>query len=232
MIAVRPPEYFPRIGYLGLLLHVDHFVIADTFQYSRQSFQNRSKLRNPEGWQWVSIPLFGSPRDGAIQDVDIDTNARWQEKHWRSFMYNYRSTLYFEYYEETFRPFFDETWTHLGPASSRSVELMVEMLDLDVTLTRASELEGAPDTVEDVVRTLGMDDETLLVPPAAASVDAEAAPSVRVLDVDVPEYRQNFEGFEPGMSAMDLLFNYGPDARRLTADATTVRDLKETELGS
>jgi hypothetical protein len=232
MIAVRPPEYFPRLATVALMLRVDHFVIADTFQYSRQSFQNRSKLRNPDGWQWISIPLFGSPSGLLIQTVDVARKDRWRQQHWRAFMYNYRSTMYFEYYEDTFRPFFDVDWDLLANCTTRSMELTKEMLELDVTLRRASDLPGAPRTVDAITDALAEvrddleepDAKTLLVPPDAAPHDAGATGETRVLHYDHPTYRQNFEGFEPGMSAMDVMFNYGPEATRIIDQGGRVED--------
>jgi len=222
MIAIRPPEYFPRLAYTSLMLQVDHFVIADTFQYSRQSFQNRSKLRNPEGWQWISIPLFGSPSGRTIRDVDLARKDRWRQQHWRAFMYNYRSTMYFEYYEDDFQPFFDEDWSYLGNCTSRSVELTADLLEVATPITRASDLDGAPDTVEAVLAAMG--EEVLLVPPDAAPHDHDAASTVRVFHYEHPEYRQNFEGFQKGMSAMDVMFNYGPECQRIIAGGSRIED--------
>lgn len=213
MIAVRPPEYFPRLSYMALVQHVDHFVLADTFQYSRQTFQNRSKLRNPEGWQWISVPLFGRQHGRSLRDVEIDSNVRWLERHWRAFMYNYRSTMYFEYYESSFQPFFDREWARLGPLACRSVELLCELLEIDTPLRRASELEGAPDSVPAIMNALGAD--TLLAPAEVASHEDVEVSAVRAFHYDHPTYRQNFEGFEPGMSAADVVFNYGPEAPRI-----------------
>jgi hypothetical protein len=213
MIAIRPPEYFPRLAYTGLLMHVDHFVLADTFQYSKQTFQNRSKLRNPNGWQWITVPLFHQ-HGRAIQEAVIDENdRRWRERHWRAFMYNYRSTMYFEFFEDTFQPFFERDWERLGPCTCRSVELTAELLDIETRITRASALDGQPDTVANILTTVGAD--TLVAPEGVAAHDADAAPEVQVYRFEHPTYRQNFEGFEPDMSAMDAVFNYGPDARRL-----------------
>src|SRR5690606_15157503 len=49
MTAVRPPEYFPRLEYAALLLAAERFVVADTFPFSRQGWQNRTRIRTPEG---------------------------------------------------------------------------------------------------------------------------------------------------------------------------------------
>jgi WbqC-like protein family. len=220
MIAVRPPEYFPRLRYVSLLQHVDHFILANTFPYRHQSFQNRSKLRSPQGWHWITVPVFGN-RDGApIRDVEIKTKGRWQEKHWRSFFYNYCSTMYFEFFERSFRPFFERTWEHLSSCTCRSVELLVELFGLRTSVTRASELEGAPDTLEGVVRATEAD--VLAVPEEAPSSPAPRGAEVQTIEYEHPTYRQNFDGFESGMSAADLVFNYGREAQRILANGREI----------
>ncbi len=211
MLAVCAPEYFPRLEYMALVQHVDDFVLADTFRYRRASFHARSKLRHAEGWHWIDIPLFGRPEGAPIQGVEIETGGRWREKHWRSFMYDYRTTMYFEYFEEDFRPFFEQKWERLGPCTCRSVELQAELFGLDTDLHRASDLEGAPNTVAEVVEVLGA--ETLVV-RADTSVPDVGGVTVETFSYEHPAYRQNFEGFEPGMTAADLVFNYGREAQR------------------
>ena len=59
VLAIRPPEYFPRLSHVALMHYATHFVLADTMQYSRQSFQNRTRVRTREGSSWVSVPLKG-----------------------------------------------------------------------------------------------------------------------------------------------------------------------------
>lgn len=212
MVAIRPPAYFPPLWYTALLYHVDHFILADTFRYRGQSFQNRSKLRNAQGTHWISIPLFGQPQGAPFHTVEIETGGRWREKHWRSFLYDYRTTMYFEFYEETFRPFFDVTWENLAHCTCRSVALQAELYGIDTTLTRASALEGAPGSVSEIVEALGA--ETLVLPTdETPPPDLEA--DVQSFAYEHPEYRQNFEGFIPGVTGMDLLFNYGREAPRL-----------------
>lgn len=218
MIAVCPPEYFPPLAYTALIHHVDHFVLADTFRYRGQSFQKRSKLRNAQGTHWVTIPLFGQPKGAPFQSIDIETGGRWREKHWRSFMYDYRTTMYFEFYEEQFRPFFDVAWDNLADCTCRSVELQAELFGIDTPVTRASALEGAPSSVAGIVDALGAD--AVVVPEDTERPEQLDVP-VQSFAYDHPEYRQNFEGFISGVSGMDLLFNYGREAPRLLTQGIT-----------
>lgn len=219
-IAVRPPEYFPGLAYFGLMQEVDRFVLADTFPYRRRSFQNRGKLRNPQGWQWITVPMDDHQHKRPIYEVDIQTGGRWLEKHWRAFQFNYRSTPYFEYFEEEVEPFFQREWTKLGELTCTSVELLHRLLDLSTPLVRATELGEQPDTLKAVLRAT---DATTLISPEDAVPDDQAVASVlQVVRYDHPTYRQNFDGFEPGMSAADVLFNYGPEARSIIAKGVEI----------
>lgn len=216
MIAVRPPEYFPRLEYLAVLQHVDHFILADTFPYRRQSFQDRSKLRNAPGWHWISVPTIGQREGAPLREVEIKTEGRWQEKHWRSFLYDYRSTMYFEYFQADFQPFFDSTWTYLGPCACRSVELSAELFGLRTKITRTSALAGTPTDLAGVLEAVAPD--TVAIPASQGDLgDWGSSVEVTAVTYEPPTYRQNFEGFEPGMAAVDLVFNYGREAPRLLA---------------
>ena len=226
MIAIRPPEYFPRLEYMALVQHVDHFILADTFPYRRKSFQDRSKIRDAQGWHWITIPLFGTPVGTPALDVEIETGGRWQEKHWRSFLYNYQTTMYFSFLEDAFQPFFGQTWHRLGACTSRSVELLTELYGMRTSPRRASELSGRPDDIPGIIDAVDADVLTVVggadhVPP---TVDAE----IQTVSYDPPTYHQNFEGFEPGMSAADLLFNYGREAQRLLAQGLTTAARKDS----
>ena len=210
MIAIRPPEYFPRLDYVALMLAVDRFVLADTFQYSRQSFQNRTKVRNPQGWQWVSVPLKGGQHGRPQCRVRIRQVEAWQKRHWKAFEYNYRPTPFFDDYEDAFAPLFTRPWTHLADLTCATVILIHDLLDLPSILIRASTLPDAP---ADLMRLLDrVGPAPLLAPAASASFDARTVSALRVLHYEHPHYRQAFDGFEPGMTAFDVLFNYGPEA--------------------
>jgi hypothetical protein len=221
MIAVRPPEYFPRLEYVALMMVAEVFVLADTYQYSRQSFQNRARLRNPQGWQWISVPLRGGQHGRPIRAVEIRQGEPWAGKHARAFHYNYRSAPFFDYYEPQLAPVFARRWTHLGALTCETVELVARLLNRAAPLVRASRLSGAPATLPAVLEAVGPG--PLVVLPETAALDAPHAQALRVLACAPPRYRQAFAGFEPGMTALDLLFNYGPEASAVLREATSLR---------
>ena len=222
-VAVRPPEYLPGLAYMALAAAVDTFVLADTFQYSNKSFQNRAKLRSPQGWHWISVPLHGKQHGRPIREVEIENKRKWTRSHRRSFEYNYRSTPYFEYYEERFVPLFEKQWKRLGALTCASVELLHGLLELDSRLVRASALAGEPTSVPAVLDALEASGQAmLLAPPSAADHDADLVQEAGAFRYEAPSYHQNFAGFEPGMSTADMLFNYGPDTAAMLRDHASV----------
>jgi hypothetical protein len=225
MLAVVPPEYFPRLERVASALCAHRVVLADTFQYSRQSFHNRTRLRNPQGWQWLSVPLRAHQHGVPIYRALLGQDSSWQRRHWRAFCYNYRTTPYFEFYEPHLERLFSHTWIHLGDLTATTFGLTLQLFEIQTPIVRASELAGPPSTVEAIARLLAAD--TLLLPEATASIDRNAGAYVYAFHFEEPLYRQNFPGFFPGMAALDLLFNLGPvEARDLLLRQSRIEPLQ------
>ena len=222
MISIRPPEYFPQLSYVALMQAAEQFVLADTFQYSRQSFQNRAKVRNAEGWQWVSVPLRGGQHGLPQTAVRIRQVEAWKRRHWKAFEYNYRATPFFAFYEEALRALFAYPWMSLADLTCASVRLTHELFGLTSSLARASDLTEKPANLQRILCHMGASE--LLCPPSSASVDAQSGSTVRTLRFTHPRYRQAFTGFEPGMTAFDLLCNYGPDAGAILRASVAIGD--------
>jgi hypothetical protein len=185
--------------------------MGDTLQYSRQSYQNRCRLRSPDGWHWISIPLKSGQFAKPINEVEIDLADQWRARHWKSLQFNYRSTPYFEFYEPEVRPFFDLRDDHLASITCQSVQLLVALLDLPVQVVRASEVAGKPATIAEMMEATCCS--------GLAVLEDERLPDVGRIPVhrlrpQRTTYRQNFDGFEAQMSGLDVLFNLGPAANQ------------------
>ena len=207
-IAICPPEYFPGLAFSALMQVTDIFVLADTFQYSRQSFQNRTRVRNAQSWQWVSVPLKGGQHGLPQSKTRIRQEQGWRKRHWKAFLFNYSATPFFEYFAPQLKSLYRTEWDTLSLITCQSAMLTHQWLNLESALVRASELPGQPATVAEVRDCL----------PANALVSRHGIPESGAsmeLVYDSPQYRQSFAGFQSGMCTLDLLFNYGPESGRI-----------------
>lgn len=191
MHVLRPPEYFAGLSFWALVVRCDRVILADSFQYSRQSFQNRARLRTPDGWQWITVPLKGGQRGCSIAEIEIDNTVPWRGKHLRALQYNYRSAPYFEAFEDRFEDLLEHEWTTLGDLTVASTSLVADILDLPRP-ERLSRVQAQPDESTELL--LNSDPHQ------------EGCP---VLQFDGVQYHQNFPGFEAGMSILDAVFNLG-----------------------
>lgn len=216
-IAVRPPEYFPRLAYCALFFRSDRFVVADTLPYSRQSFQNRARIRTPthagKAWQWLTVPTLAGTRAGAIRAVE-PAGDRWAAQHRRALATNYQTAPYYDHYAPALFDLLGQPWPTLGALTAATVRWAHRALRAPSDLVLASALPDAPRDLAAVLRGFGPD--RLVTLPESAATDRASADAVGV-EVEVLRYaerprRQNFPGFEPGLSALDLLMNYGPEA--------------------
>lgn len=222
IIIVRPPEYWPSLVSAALMLAADTVILADTFQYSRQSLQNRMRVRNPDGWQWVTVPLKGGQHGYSQHLTRIRPVPGWRKRHWKAIRFNYSQSPYFDHYREPIQSLYQQDWIYLGGLNVTATRLVYQWLNGSGTVLSATELDGAPDTVESIMSRWP---EAVLLAPAGIP---ERNPAQRLYFSSL-DYRQAFPGFVSGMTVLDLIFNHGPDSagllragtRILSADTTT-----------
>ena len=77
------------------------------------------------------------------------------------------------------------------------------------------ELEGRPDSMEAI---MAFWPEAELLAPAEIPEPCAA----RRLYFSQPDYRQTFVGFAPGMTVLDLIFNYGPESGDILRRGTRI----------
>ena len=222
MVVVLAPEYLPGCAFFAMMRSADCVVLADTHQYSRQSYHNRARVRTPQGWQWLSVPLVGGQHGRPIKQTEIDNRTPWRERHTRSIRYNYSSAPFYDYYIDPLNQIGKGDWKTLGDVCCAGIEWLARILAPGATIVRASHLAGASASLTGILDALGRGD--VLLSTSRYRLDAGNVSDPYVATFDLAPYTQNFPGYEPDMSVIDLLFACGPDAgRRLDAGLTIER---------
>jgi len=206
MIAILPPVYFPGLEYSAIMASVDRIVLADRLQYSRQSRQNRARLRMPGASQWISIPLRGGQYGSSIRDIRIDYTQYWAGKHKKALLYNYGKAPYYEHYISTILDTIGSGAEFLGAITVESVAATHRLLGLGSEVVTGGNAQRIIDRLNK-----SPDSEELLVSARDDLSGLNAGYRYRIMKYAHPVYRQQFPGFEAGMSAIDLLFSCGPE---------------------
>ena len=209
MTAVRPPEYFPRLPYAALLLRAERFVLADTFPFSRQGAHNRARVRAAAGPQWLTIPRRHAGRPTALCETGVVADG-WARRHLHALRAAYGQAPFYEHVAPELAALLGREYASLADLACATVAWTATWLQAPAETVRASALPGAPDALAGAFAEAGGD--ALLTLPESAARDRHGLPGVpaRVLAFGEAERRQAFPGFVPGLSVLDLVFNYGP----------------------
>tara|TARA_B100000700_G_C14963734_1_gene817828 strand:- start:618 stop:1373 length:756 start_codon:yes stop_codon:yes gene_type:complete len=226
IISGHQPCYLPWLGYFHKLSLCDTFVYMDTVQYLENDWNNRNKVRTPQGWHWLTVPLDRKKTQGKkLSQIIIrghdNPNMKdfWQKIHWRTIEVNYIKTPYFHLYQEELRAMYlEKVWVNLVDLCWHQFKLFSKWLNLDhKKIVRMSEMEfeGEKDflVLDHCLKLKG--DQVVFGKHGRdyvnSSIFFEKGIKIYFQNYKHPKYKQRFRGFEPFMGIIDLLFNHGSD---------------------
>lgn len=220
------PAYLPWLGYFHRIACSDVHIVLDDVEIdlnSKTKFANRNKVRTTNGSTWLTVPLKTRGRRGElyINDIEIDDTSRWAQKHWATIRQSYSRAPFFREHAGFVAATLERPWTHLVALARTLTDQLLSALDVKthVLYSSAMHVPGRKDElILNLCKAAGA--TTYLSGPFGrdyldvSSFD-EAGVKVRFHDYRHPSYPQVYPGFEPYMSAIDLLFNCGPESRRI-----------------
>ncbi len=216
--AIHQPQYLPWSGYWDKMARSDIFVLLDNVQYKKNEWQNRNRIKSPDGWQWLTVPIhyrYGQ----RISEVTIDNTRGWRRKQKNAIRFSYARSPHFDTYEEGLVEHLDFDWDKLADLNVDCIRMMREKLGIETELVMASELGRMPEEPTErlvwICRELGAD-VYLSGSGAREYLDVKrfVLSDIEVVfqDYTPPVYPQHSGEFAGGLSAVDILFNCGPDS--------------------
>ncbi len=214
-IAVHQPQYMPWMGYFDKMEQSDIFVILDDVQYKKNEWQNRNKIRTPDEWQWITVPVeysFGQK----IEDIRINNRSNWRKKHIKSLSLNYSKAEYFSKYFGIFEKILSREWVSLCDLNVYVINEFRKVLGIGSDIIKSSGLginTSSTRRLVDICKDLGGD--TYISGPGGRdyleeNIFEENGIKLIYQAYEHPEYKQVYKGFYPYMSVIDLLFCEGP----------------------
>ena len=219
-VAIHQPNYLPWIGYFKKMSLCDVFVILDNVQFSKDSYTQRTEVRTRKGWMWLTIPIQKEEHFKLIKDVSLPKNNKWRKKHWLSIHSNYAKTKHFEDFNNFFKDvYLDYGIDTLQDFNEKFIIYMSDIFDIHPEIVRASELNieselKKSDLLIEIIKNIGGD--VYISGTGGENYIEEEKFKKEGIGVDYFKfqpfvYPQRWAGFEPYMSAIDVLFNMGKD---------------------
>ena len=186
--------YLPPVSFFTAINSGGDVLIEQYDTYCKQTYRNRCRIATASGIQTLTIPVVKSTAPKQLmKDVRISDHGEWRRQHWNALESAYMNSPFFMYYQDEFRPFYEKKYEFL--------------IDFNTELTlRIMELAGIYRPIKLTESYTRKSDDILdlrdLIDPGKNDPEK------------TKEYWQVFKqkhGFIGNLSAIDLLFNMGPE---------------------
>ena len=175
--------------------------------YQKQSYRNRCRFYAADGVQALSFPIVheAGTHKLPISEIKVDYSTPWIQQHERAIISAYRTSAYFEYYQDELFEILDSRPEKLFDLNLAITRFFIEKTGIKVDLRLTSEY--SPQGLVEYASVRCEDLREVIHPKRPDDILAS-------LDLEKP-YFQVFArkyGFKSDLSIMDLLFNEGPDS--------------------
>ena len=200
------PSYFPSIATMVAMAKADKITLEIQDNYQKQTYRNRAYIAHSNGKLLLNIPIrhSKSTRHQKTKDVTPENNFSWLAEHWKSIQVAYRTSPYFEFYEDDLAPLFKEPVLKLQGFNIQILETIAELIGLETQILTSNVFDKHTELQD--MRHLA---------------NCKKEPSY-----NFDTYHQVFEGNHgriENLSILDLLFNEGPNTLNYLQSQTLER---------
>ncbi|MBF6609116.1 MAG: WbqC family protein [Flavobacterium sp.] len=185
------PTYFPSISQMAAMIQAPTIILETEDNFQKQTNRNRMYIYSPNGIQLLNVPVKHSRNaHQKTKDVRIEKAFDWQKQHFKSLEAAYRTSPFFEYFEDAIQPIFTDKHEFLLDLNLKTIEIVFSCLRLKFHYERTHEYFHTVENVTDCRPLANGKKDTTTIEP----------------------YTQVFGekfGFLNNLSVLDLLFNEG-----------------------
>lgn len=193
------PAYFGSILQFCHIVQAEELIFENEDNYQKQTYRNRQYIYGANGKLLLNIPIKHTGKKNGRQkykEVKIENDFKWQINHWRSLETAYRTSPFFEFYEDELIHLYEKEYKFLLDFNYDCFEAVCGCLQLEKKYRKTEEyhLEIPQEKLQD----------------KRHLIDAKSK-----REITLETYTQVFEekfGFISNLSILDLLFNEGPNS--------------------
>ena len=186
------PTYFAPISQYSAIYQSEAitFEIEDNFQ--KQTYRNRCYIYGANGKLALNIPVKHKTTEGRkkTKDTLVENDFPWQQQHYKSLQSAYRSSPFFEFFEEDLLKIFNKKYTFLQDLNIDTHLFITDALQMEQDFAKTTSYELAPNSTD----------------------YRDLAIAKKGIEIEMDSYIQMFDdkyGFIPNLSILDLLFMEG-----------------------
>jgi len=193
MTTLIHPTYFPNIEHFNHLFNSKSLCFEINDFYQKQTLRNRTSIYGSNGKLDLVIPVkFSYKNREKLKDIKICNDTKWQKNHLKSIQISYRSSPYFEFFEDYFFKIFEKKEKFLIDISIKSIELIFQILELELEYNFTKEYDARCDLINNL-----------------RDISKRKRKGIKNLINIYPQVFDSKHGHIQNLSILDLIFNEG-----------------------
>jgi len=187
--------YLPSTLYMAHLYRYGKVDIEMCETFPKQTYRNRTVIATGNSPLVLTVPIVRTQGNHTLtRDIGISYQEPWNVRHWRAIVSAYNAAPYFLYYRDELETILMRHYDRLVDLNDALTDYLVKKMKINCTLSRTEEFVAPTE-----------DDLRIKVTAKHTHTDWQFPPYSQVFDT--------LYGFLPNVSAIDLLFNTGPEAK-------------------
>jgi hypothetical protein len=215
--VIMQPTFLPWMGYFSLIEQADVFVFLTDVQFTKQSWQQRNRIRMADGRiHWLTVPVQQHLGE-LICNTQMDQRQPWRRKHLGVLRQEYARAPHFRAVFPDLQKGYEATETSLlGEFNMRMIRDLCGMLGIRSEFVDSRSLEASNERAQrlvDICHELGA---ARYVSPVGSAEYLESDGTFRDSDVELvyqnfshPQYDQGPGEFQSHLSVIDALLHCG-----------------------
>lgn len=135
-----PVQWYQKLYRSDLVLMECH----ETFQ--KQTYRNRCVIATTNGPQTLTVPVERGTSP-FIRDIRISNHGNWRHQHWHALMSAYNESPFFDYYQDDFRPFFEQQYNFLYDFNTEICQKVCELIDIQPNIRETTSYRSADNSL-------------------------------------------------------------------------------------
>jgi hypothetical protein len=118
------PTYFPNIETFQHLMKAENIIFEVQDYYQKQTYRTRCNIYSANGLLSMNIPIKHQKMERQYtKEVKIENEFPWQKNHFKTLQNAYRSSPFFEYYEDDIQKIYQSQEVYLIDFLFKTLEL-------------------------------------------------------------------------------------------------------------
>jgi len=189
------PNYLPSTSQFLLMINSKKVIFEINDNFLKQTYRNRTYIYGANGKLLLSIPIIHSQKDRKkFKDIKISYDQNWLSQHRKSLEISYRSSPFFEYFENKLICLYKKKEKYLVDFNLKSITILLEMLQIDLEYEFTNSYSKNYSNISDY------------------RINSK---NFNSNEIKIDKYTQVFQskyGFINNLSVLDLICNEGPNA--------------------